>query len=101
MSSRWCGLYQFCDRYTRYVKQISPVMRQVHKAGEKVFVDYAGMTVPWMEPSSGEIHEAQVFVASLGASQFTFVDITESQSLEHWITSHIRMWNYLVESPKW
>lgn len=88
------GYSQFCERYKRYVKQISPVMRQVHKAGEKVFVDYAGMTVPWIEPSTGEIHEAQVFVASLGASQFTFVDITESQSLEHWIASHIRMWNY-------
>ncbi|HAU1564348.1 IS21 family transposase [Legionella pneumophila] len=87
------GYSQFCDRYKRYIKQISPVMRQVHKAGEKVFVDYAGMTVPWIEPSTGEIHEAQVFVASLGASQFTFVDITESQSLEHWISSHIRMWN--------
>lgn len=88
------GYSQFCEHYKRHAKQISPVMRQVHKAGEKVFVDYAGMTVPWMEPSTGEVHEAQVFVASLGASQYTFVDVTESQSLEDWIASHIRMWAY-------
>lgn len=88
------GYSRFCEHYQRYVKQISPVMRQVHKAGEKTFVDYAGMTVPWLEPATGEIHEAQVFVGSLGASQFTFVDVTESQSLADWIGSHIRMWNY-------
>lgn len=88
------GYSQFCEHYQRYVKQISPVMRQVHKAGEKTFVDYAGMTVPWLELSTGEIREAQVFVGSLGASQFTFVDVTESQTLPDWIGSHIRMWNY-------
>lgn len=85
---------RFCLHYQRYVKQITPVMRQVHKAGEKAFVDYAGMSVPWLDPTTGEIHDAQVFVGSLGASQFTFVEATESQSLEDWIGSHIRMWNY-------
>lgn len=85
---------QFCEHYRRYTKQISPVMRQVHKAGEKTFVDYAGMTIPWLDPTTGEIHEAQVFVGSLGASQFTFVEVTKSQSLADWIGSHIRMWNY-------
>lgn len=88
------GYSRFCEHYQRYVKQISPVMRQTHKAGEKTFVDYAGMTVPWIEPATGEIHEAQVFVGSLGASQFTFVDVTASQTLPDWINSHIRMWSY-------
>lgn len=88
------GYSRFCEHYQRYVKQVSPVMRQVHKAGEKSFVDYAGMTVPWIEPTTGELHEAQVFVGSLGASQFTFVDVTASQSLPDWINSHIRMWDY-------
>jgi transposase len=64
---------QFCHHYERYVKQMSPVMRQRHNAGEKTFVDYAGMTVPWIDSSTGEIHEAQIFVGSLGASQYTFV----------------------------
>lgn len=92
--SNGIGYSRFCEHYQRYVKQISPVMRQVHKAGEKTYVDYAGMTISWLEPATGEIHEAQVFVGSLGASQFTFVDVTESQSLADWIGSHIRMWNY-------
>ncbi|HCU5990107.1 TPA: IS21 family transposase [Legionella pneumophila] len=92
--SNGIGYSRFCEHYQRYVKQISSVMRQVHKAGEKTYVDYAGMTIPWLEPATGEIHEAQVFVGSLGASQFTFVDVTESQSLADWIGSHIRMWNY-------
>ena len=89
------GYTQFCKRYRAHVKQISPVMRQIHKAGEKVFVDYAGMTVPWLELATGEIHDAQVFVASLGASQYTFVEATASQQLADWIGSHVRMWNFL------
>jgi transposase len=88
------GYSRFCLHYQRYAKQISPVMRQVHKAGEKTFVDYAGMTVPWLEPATGEIHEACIFVGSLGASQFTFIEATASQSLPDWIGSHIRMWEY-------
>lgn len=88
------GYSRFCDHYQRDVKQISPVMRQIHQAGEKTFVDYAGMTVPWIDSTTGEIHEAQVFVGSLGASQFTFVDVTASQTLPDWIHSHIRMWAY-------
>lgn len=88
------GYSQFCEHYQRYVKAVSPIMRQVHKAGEKAFVDYAGMTVPWLEPLTGEIHEAQVFVGCLGASQYTFVEATTSQSIGDWIGSHVRMWGY-------
>jgi transposase len=85
---------QFCERYRAYTKAITPVMRQIHKGGEKTFVDYAGMTVPWIDVSTGEIHEAQIFVGSLGASQFTFAEATATQSLPDWIQSHIRMWEY-------
>lgn len=88
------GYTQFCLRYRTYAKQLSPVMRQVHKAGEKTFVDYAGMTVPWIDPSTGEIHEAQIFVGSLGASQMTYVEATATQKLADWISSHINMWHY-------
>src|SRR5438128_5852604 len=69
-------------------------MRQAHKAGEKTFVDYAGMTMPWMDPRTGEIHEAQIFVGSLGASQFTFAEATASQQLPDWFQSHIHMFEY-------
>jgi transposase len=85
------GYTQFCGRYRAYVKTITPVMRQIHKGGEKTFVDYAGMTMPWMEPTTGEIHEAQIFVGALGASQFIFSEATASQQLPDWIGSHIHM----------
>lgn len=88
------GYSQFCDHYRNYLKATTPVMRQIHKGGEKTFVDYAGMTMPWIDISTGEIHEAQVFVGCLGASQFTFVEATATQQLPDWIQSHIRMWEY-------
>ena len=85
---------QFCSHYRDWVKATTPVMRQIHKAGEKAFVDYAGMTLPWFEPSTGEIHEAQIFVGSLGASQFTFVEATATQQIPDWVQSHVRMWEF-------
>lgn len=88
------GYTQYCKHYRDYIKQTSPVMRQLHKAGDKVFVDYAGMTVPWLDTSTGEVCEAQVFVGCLGASQFTFAEATATQQLPDWIGSHIRMWEY-------
>ena len=88
------GYTQFCLHYRRYIKQITPVMRQVHKAGEKTFVDYAGMTVPWIDPTTGEIMVAQIFVGSLGASQYTFIEATATQQIPDWIQSHVRMWAY-------
>jgi transposase len=94
MHSTGLSYTQFCERYRAYTKATTPVMRQIHKGGEKTFVDYAGMTVPWIDPTTGEIHEAQIFVGSLGASQFTFAEATATQSLPDWIQSHIRMWEY-------
>jgi transposase len=88
------GYTWFCLLYKRYIKAISPIMRQVHKGGEKTFVDYAGMKMPWIDPTTGEIHEAEIFVGSLGASQFTFVEATATQGLPDWIQSHINMWEY-------
>ncbi|MCK5651695.1 MAG: IS21 family transposase, partial [Gemmatimonadetes bacterium] len=70
------------------------VLRQEHKAGEKTFVDYAGQTVPVVDPETGEVREAQIFVGVLGASNFTFAEATWTQSLPDWIASHVRMFNY-------
>jgi transposase len=88
------GYSQFCERYRDYLKHTSPIMRQIYKAGEKAFVDYAGMTVPWIDVITGEIHDAQIFVGAMGASQFTFAEATATQSMPDWILSHIRMWEY-------
>jgi transposase len=70
-------------------------MRQNHKAGEKLFVDYAGQTMPVVDPSTGEVKEAQIFVATLGASNYTYAEATWTQSLPDWIASHIRAWEFI------
>jgi transposase len=88
------GYSQFCSYHQRYVKSITPVMRQVHKAGEKSFVDYAGMKMQWLNPATGEIHEAEIFVGCLGASQYIYAEATATQQLPDWIQSHINMFEY-------
>ena len=75
-------------------------MRQDHRAGEKLFVDYAGHTVPVMDRTTGEIHEAQVFVAVMGASNYTYAEATWSQTLPDWIGSHIRAFEFLGGVPE-
>lgn len=69
-------------------------MYQTHKAGEKLFVDYAGHTMPIIDQTTGEVKEAQIFVATLGASSFTFVEATWTQSLPDWIQSHIHAFEF-------
>lgn len=93
------GYSQFCDLYRRFIQMIDPVMRQTHKAGEKLFVDYAGMTIPWIDATTGEVFHAQVFVAVMGASNYTYVEATETQGLEDWISSHVRTFKYLGGVP--
>jgi transposase len=66
------------------------VLGQEHCAGEKMFVDYAGATIPIHKAESGEAHEAAVFVAVLGASSYTFAEATTGQDLRNWIGSHMR-----------
>ena len=81
----------FCHRYREWAGRLDLVMRQEHRAGEKCFVDYAGHTVPVTDQYTGEIRQTQVFVAVLGASNYTYCDATWSQSLPDWIGSHVRM----------
>ena len=69
-------------------------MRQVHRVGEKLFVDYCGPTVPVVNPDTGEYRKAQVFVAVLGASSYTYAEATWSQSLPDWIGSHVRAFEF-------
>lgn len=85
---------QYCERYRQWCKQQKRSMRQHHKAGEKCFVDYAGATVPILDPDTGESREAQVFVAALGASNYTYAEATWTQSLPDWLGSHVRMVEY-------
>lgn len=84
------GYSQFCDLYRRYVQKLDPPMRQNHKAGEKLFVDYTGDTVPIINPESGEVWQAQIFVAVQGASSYTYAEAQASQELPNWIGGHVR-----------
>ena len=91
---------QFCHQYAQWRKQLEPVMRQKHRAGEKLFIDYAGQTVPITDPTTGVINDAQIFVAVLGASSYTYVEAHASQSLPNWIGAHRRALDFLGGVPE-
>lgn len=91
---------QFCEHYHRWKKHLDVSMRQTHKAGEKLFVDYAGQTLPVVDRETGEIRPAQIFVAVLGASNYTFAHAAFDQSLPNWIRSHIRAFEYFGGVPE-
>lgn len=84
----------FCQEYRKWTGKLDLVMRQEHRAGEKMFLDYAGQTVPVILPHTGEIRQAQIFVAVLGASSYTFAEATWTQGLSDWIGSHVRAFQF-------
>ena len=83
------GYSRFCDLYAAWRGRLSPTMRQTHPAGERLFVDYAGQTVPVIDGATGEVRPAQIFVAALGASNFTYAEARWTQSLPDWIGCHV------------
>jgi transposase len=90
---------RFCERYRLWKNSVDLVMRQHHRVGEKLFVDYAGQTVPVIDPTTGEERQAQVFVAVLGASNYTYAEATWTQALPDWLASHRRTFDYLGGTP--
>ncbi|MBU1471597.1 MAG: IS21 family transposase [candidate division Zixibacteria bacterium] len=86
---------RFCDLYREWAGKLDLPMRQDHKAGEKLFVDYAGQTMPVVDRSTGEIREAQIFVAVSGASNYTYGEATWTQTLPDWIASHTRAFAFM------
>jgi transposase len=91
---------QFCELYRRWRGLLKLWMRHDHRAGEKLFVDYAGQTVEVINPKTGEITDAQIFVAVLGASSYTFSEATWTQSLPDWISSHERAFSFFGGVPE-
>ena len=85
---------QFCDRYKRWQRLQKRSMRQHHKAGEKCFVDYCGKTIPIVCANTGEVRQAQIFVAVLGASNYTYAEATLTQSLPDWLGSQVRAFEF-------
>jgi len=81
---------RFCELYRFWRKKVDVVMRQHHRAGEKMFVDWAGVMVKIVNRESGEIWEASVFVAVLGASSYAYAEVCRDQTLPCWIAAHTR-----------
>ncbi|MGA8759891.1 MAG: IS21 family transposase, partial [Stellaceae bacterium] len=84
----------FCDLYRAWTGRLKPTMRQVHIAGERMFVDFAGRTAEVIDTNTGETVPVQIFVAVLGASSFTYAQATRSQKLPDWIAAHVRAFAY-------
>lgn len=85
----------FCEHYRQWRSTLDLSMRQEHRAGDKLFVDYAGQTVDIVDRTTGELRPAQIFVAVLGASNYTYAEATWSQQLPDWIGSHVRAFQFL------
>jgi len=90
----------FCHAYRAWASKLTLVMRQTHRAGEKLFVDYAGQGIPIVNAQTGEVHEAALFIAVLGASNYTYAEATWTQSLPDWIGSHVRTFAALGGVPE-
>jgi transposase len=90
----------FCRLYKYWTGTQRLSMRQTHHAGEKLFVDYCGPTIDIVSPTTGEVRTAQVFVAALGASNYTYCEATWSQKLEDWVMSHARCFEFLGGLPQ-
>ncbi|MEI6099940.1 MAG: IS21 family transposase [Alphaproteobacteria bacterium] len=93
------GYSRFCDLYRRWAGRLTPVMRQHHVAGERVFVDYAGTTLPVIDGTTGEVRQGQLFVAARGASNLTYAEASWSQSLSDWIGAHSRAFTFFGGVP--
>ncbi|MBI5346433.1 MAG: IS21 family transposase [Chlamydiae bacterium] len=88
------GYSQYCNLYNDWRSQSDVWMPQEHKAAEATFIDYAGLTIPIFDQQTSESYEAQIFVAVLGASTYTYAEATKTQTLEDWISSNRRMFTF-------
>lgn len=85
---------RFCELYGKWVETLDLSLRQEYRAGEKMFVDFAGQGIPITDPATGEIKDAEIFVAILGASNYTYAEAVESQDLQSWIDLHCNAFEY-------
>ena len=89
----------FCELYSRWARKLDVVLRQEYRAGEKMFVDHAGPTVPIVVRETGQVLEASIFVAVLGASNYTFCEAVWKRDLPSWIGSHTRALEFFQGVP--
>ena len=90
---------RFCYLYQRWCSKLDVVLRQEHKAGEKMFVDWAGATIPVYDRHTGEVWQASLFVAALGASSYTWAEATRDQQMESWLRSHVHAFEHFHGIP--
>ncbi|SLN76950.1 IS21 family transposase [Roseisalinus antarcticus] len=93
------GYSAWCQHYRAWVKRLSPSMRQRHVAGEKVFVDYSGVRMEVTDPATGTRYPVELFVAVLGASNYTYAEASWSQTLPDWIGAHVRAFEFFGGAP--
>ena len=94
-----CEYSAFCDHYRRWSSTQDAVLRRTHAVGDQLFVDYAGLTAKVVDPATGEILSAQVFVAVLGHSSYTYAEATWTQTAADWIGAHVRAFAFFGGSP--
>ena len=95
------GYSQFCAHYRRWQRRVDVVMRQEHKAGEKLFVDFPGRRIPIYDERSGAVvFEAELFVAVMGASSYLFAEALRSQELLHWVAGHVHAFEAMGGCPR-
>jgi len=90
----------FCERYRAVAQALPVTLRQSHAPGERLFLDDSGQTVAVVDPDTGEARTAQIFVAVLGASNYTYVEATWTQGLADWLGAHVRCFEFLGGVPK-
>jgi len=90
---------QFCRHYQDWARRLAPTMRQVHRAGEKVFVDFSGKRPAIVDAHTGELVPVELFVGALGASSYVYAEACPSQDLLSWISAHVRMVEFFGGAP--
>lgn len=91
---------RFCAQYRDWKRRLHPTLRQTHVAGDKLFLDYCGPTIDIIDAATGAVRAAQIFVAVLGASNYTYVEATWTQSLPDWLTSQVRALEFFGGVPR-
>lgn len=94
------GYSRFCELFRAFEMRLSPVMRQDHPAGDKLFVDYSGKKIAIADRETGVVREAEIFVGVLGASNYTYAEASWTQTLPDWIGSHVRMFRFFGGVPR-
>jgi transposase len=91
---------RFCELYQRWRSKLDVVLRQEHKTGEKMFVDWAGATIPVYDRNTGQAWPAPLFVAALGASSYTYAEAARDQQMESWLRMHVHAFEHCGRHPR-